>query len=150
MAAMKLTSEAFEDNRSIPKQYTCQGEDVSPPLRIAGVPEGSKSLALLVHDHDAPSGDFVHWIIWNINPQTIEKIEQGTTPIDSVEGTTDFNRIGYGGPCPPSGIHRYEFHLYALDSVLDLPAGSDKAFFREAIKDKIIEECSLTGLYEKV
>jgi Raf kinase inhibitor-like YbhB/YbcL family protein len=146
---MKITSPAFKDGDMIPKKYTCEGEDVCPPLEISDVPRGAQSLTLMVHDHDAPSGDFVHWLLWNIDPKTVEKIDEGTTPIGAVDGMTDFGRAGWGGPCPPSGKHKYEFHLYALDSTLDLPAESDKTAFRAAIEGKVIEEASLAGFYEK-
>ena len=146
---MKITSRAFQDKGDIPESYTCMGEDVSPPLEFSDVPEGTESLALIVEDHDAPNGDFVHWIIWDIDPKTVEKIDEGSTPVGAVEGTTDFQRTGYGGPCPPSGKHKYEFHIYALNSKLDLPAGSDKNSFRRALEGKVIEEAVLIGMYQK-
>lgn len=145
---MKITSTDFDPGEMIPQKYTCEGENVCPTLEIAEPPLDTVSFAILMHDHDAPSGDFAHWLIWNIDPAVRQIIEE-TTPINAVEGTNDFGTAGWGGPCPPSGRHRYEFHLYALDTKLDLPTTSRKEDLREALEGHILDEASITGLYEK-
>lgn len=145
---MKITSPAFAHNGMIPKKYTCQGEDARPLFEISDPPADTKSLAIIVQDPDAPTGDFVHWIIWDISPE-VQEIGEDTIPVGAVEGISDFGRMGWGGPCPPSGTHRYEFYLYALDSPIRLPAGSNKTDFRNEITGHILEEAQLIGLYEK-
>ena len=112
-AKMKITSSAFQEGGNIPSKFTCDGGDSSPPLQIAEIPSSAKSLALVVDDPDAPSGLFTHWIVWNISPQT-NGIAEGSTP-KGVQGTNDFGKAGYGGPCPPSGTHRYYVKIFALD-----------------------------------
>jgi Raf kinase inhibitor-like YbhB/YbcL family protein len=144
---MKLTSSVFEHNQNIPSKYTCDEDDINPPLSIMEIPEGAKSLALLVDDPDAPVGDWVHWLVWNIPPTTTE-IAENTTPA-GIEGTTDFNRTGWGGPCPPSGTHRYFFKLYALDIELDLDTSARKADFLSTIEGHILEKTELIGLYQR-
>ena len=144
---MKILSTAFENNAQIPSKYTCDAENVSPPLEISDVPEGVVSLALLVDDPDAPVGDWVHWIIWNIPPTTTE-IAENTAP-QGVEGTTDFDKTGWGGPCPPSGTHHYHFKLYALDQDLDLPTTAKKADLLKAIEGHILDQTELVGLYQR-
>ncbi|MFH0987483.1 MAG: YbhB/YbcL family Raf kinase inhibitor-like protein, partial [Patescibacteria group bacterium] len=106
MANLTLKSSAFENNSSIPQKYTCDGENISPPLTISGEPQEAKDLVLILEDPDAPQGTFTHWTIWNI-PLGIKEIEEGMAPEGAIEGQTDFGEIGYGGPCPPSGTHRY-------------------------------------------
>lgn len=145
---MKLTSSVFEHNESIPSTYTCDGRDVNPPFAISGVPEGAKSLALIVDDPDAPAGDWVHWLVWNIDPGTTE-IGEGSIPDGAVQGTTDFNRTGWGGPCPPSGTHRYFFKLYALDTALNLETSAKKAELERAMEGHELERTELIGLYER-
>lgn len=145
---MELTSAAFEENTPIPEKYTCEGENVRPPLRISHVPKGTRSLALVVSDPDAPTPDFTHWLAWNILPEVVS-LEEGVLPHEAVEGTNDFGNIGWGGPCPPSGTHRYEFHLYALDSLVDLPETSNKTDLQSHIGGFILEEAILVGLYSK-
>lgn len=146
---MEISSSAFAPNEMIPKQYTCQGIDISPPLHIGGpAPTSTKSFALIVHDHDSASGDFAHWVVWDINPST-EDIPKDAIPLEGVEGTNDFGHIGWGGPCPPSGTHRYEFHLYALDALMDLPITGTKTDLRQKMDGHIIEEVSIIGLYAK-
>jgi hypothetical protein len=142
---MKLTSPAFAHNTSIPKKYTCQGEDISPPLNISDIPENTVSLALIVDDPDAPMGTWDHWLIWNINP--IDKIEEDSAP--GIQGQNSWRRNDYGGPCPPTGTHRYFFKLYALDLTLDLPTGSTKGKLEQMMKQHIIEQIELIGLYQK-
>jgi Raf kinase inhibitor-like YbhB/YbcL family protein len=146
---MEITSLAFANNQYIPAKYTCDGENKNPPLEISGVPEQTQSLVLTVDDPDAPSGDFVHWTIWNLNPDTKEIIEGGILPAGSVQGMTDFGRSGYGGPCPPSGVHRYFFKLYALDRTLDIPRSSTKKELEKAMAGHIITQSQLIGLYAR-
>lgn len=143
---MRLTSPAFAPNGMIPQKYTCDGEDINPTLHIAELPAGTRSLCLIVSDPDAPSGDFVHWLLWNMDP-TLEEIREGTVPLGASEGFNDFPSLGWGGPCPPSGIHRYEFRLYALSELVDLPAASDKRALRDRLNDYLLEEACLTGRY---
>lgn len=111
---MKITSQVFVNNSPIPSKYTCDGENVNPPLLIAEVPAEAVELVLIVDDPDAPAGTWVHWILWNLDPRTTE-IAEGATPVGAIEGITTYSRPGYGGPCPPSGTHRYFFKLYALN-----------------------------------
>jgi hypothetical protein len=144
---MKLTSSAFEHNRDIPSKYTCDADDINPPLSIMEVPEETKSLALLVDDPDAPVGDWVHWLVWNIPPTTTE-IAEDAAP-SGIEGTTDFDRTEWGGPCPPSGKHRYFFKLYALDAELDLDSSARKADLLSAIEGHILEKTELVGSYQR-
>ncbi len=146
--ALRLSSPAFEQNRPIPSEYTCDGSDVNPALAIAGVPPGAKSLALIVDDPDAPSGMWVHWVLWNISPDTAE-IREHAVPAGAQEGINDFRKRAYGGPCPPSGTHRYFFKLYALDSVLDPGRSANKAALERAMKGHIIAQTELIGLYAR-
>ena len=143
---MKITSSAFQPGGNIPKQFTCDGADTSPPLQIEGAPE-AKSLALIADDPDAPSGLFTHWIVWNIDPKTTS-IGEGSAP-GGVQGKNDFGKSGYGGPCPPSGTHRYFFKIFALDRQLDLPVGSKRAQLDAALKGHVIAEGELMGRYSR-
>ena len=144
---VKLSSDAFENNGMIPKTYTCDGEDVSPTLKITSVSSKAKSLALIMDDPDASGGTFTHWIVWNIPPTKSEftKGENLQTP----QGKTDFGSAGYGGPCPPSGTHRYFFKLYALDSSLELKAGATRKELETAMANHIIEQATLVGKYSR-
>lgn len=144
---MKLTSSAFENEGNIPAEFTCDGEGISPPLTIGEVPENTKSLALISDDPDAPAGMWVHWVVFNIPPDTKE-IPLGTEP-QGVQGNTDFGRAGYGVPCPPSGTHRYFFKLYALDTELGLTEGSGKGEVEQAMEGHIIEKAELIGKYQR-
>lgn len=144
--SMKITSPVFEHNQPIPKKYTCEGENISPPLKIADVPEGTKTLVLIVDDPDAPSKVWVHWLAWNIDP-TIQEIPENYT--FEHEGTTDFETSGYGGPCPPSGTHHYFFKLYALDAPLDITPKSRKEELEEAMTGHVITKTELIGTYKK-
>src|SRR5437899_11902207 len=112
-AKMKITSSAFQEGGNIPSKFSCDGADTSPPLQISDIPSGAKSLVLIIDDPDAPSGLFTHWAVWNISPQT-STIDEGRTP-KGVQGTNDSGKSGYGGPCPPSGTHRYYFKIFATD-----------------------------------
>lgn len=147
---MKLTSSAFTSGGAIPSRYTCDAEDVNPPLMIVDVPTGAKSLALIVDDPDAPRGLWTHWTVWNIDPATVEISEQ-SVPAGAIEGLTSFGRVGWGGPCPGSGSHRYYFRLYALDAKLDsLPADSPIEPLRAAMNGHILAEAELMGRYERL
>ncbi len=141
----KLDSPAFAENGEIPELYTCKGKNISPPLTIGGVPHNAASLALVLHDPDAPNGDWLHWTVWNINPNT-QSFDEGKVPDSATQGTTSFGNTGYGGPCPPSGTHRYIFDLYALDKKLDLPAGSDRKSLEQAIQGHITAQTKLVGI----
>jgi Raf kinase inhibitor-like YbhB/YbcL family protein len=142
---MKLRSSAFNHNEPIPRRHTCQGEDISPELIIEEIPPGTESLVLIVDDPDAPGRTFDHWIVYDI-PVT-ERIEEGAVP--GTQGINDFGKNRYGGPCPPSGTHRYFFKLYALDEALDLPAGLGKNDLQNAMKGHILDQTELIGLYAK-
>ncbi|MBI4094806.1 MAG: YbhB/YbcL family Raf kinase inhibitor-like protein [Candidatus Liptonbacteria bacterium] len=148
---MKLTSPAFEHNGTIPKKYTCDGENINPELQITGVPENAKSLVLIMDDPDAPGGTFVHWVVFNIDPKTTV-IEEKSNPPGSYEGMTGFRRAGYGGPCPPSGTHRYFFKAYALD-IGAVPFTTHDEENRETllklIKNHILAQAELVGLYAR-
>lgn len=145
MKTLTITSSAFLHNGNIPKKYTCDGDDVSPPLMIEDIPTGTKSLVLIVDDPDAPIGTFVHWIVWNI-PVT-ETIGEDSVP--GVNGVNDFDKRGYGGPCPPSGIHRYFFKVYALDTELNLNTNSRKTDVEKAMKGHILAKGELVGVYKR-
>lgn len=142
---MKLTSSAFEHNNSIPSKYTCDSDNISPPLEISQVPEDAASLVLIVDDPDAPSGDFVHWTVFNI-PPTTTKIAEGTAP-QGIEAMTDFGKTGWGGPCPPAGSHRYFFKLYALDMELDLDNTATKAEIETSMTGHVLDRTELLGTY---
>jgi len=150
--AIKITS-AFEHGGMIPRQYTCDGKDMSPPLKWDSVPDGTKSLALICDDPDAPIGTWVHWVVFNIPPDTRELPEN--VPLDKVlpdgarQGITDFGNNGYGGPCPPSGTHRYFFRIYALDTELDLQPDATKADLVAAMKGHVLDEGELMGKYRR-
>lgn len=148
MNTMKLSSPGFTHNGVIPSKYTCDGADVNPALMIEAVPGEAKSLALIMDDPDAPRGTWVHWVVWNIDPKTTE-IGENTVPSGAKQGMNDFRRKEYGGPCPPSGTHRYYFKVYALDAVLDLDERATKAKLEAAMKDHIIGRCELIGLYSR-
>jgi Raf kinase inhibitor-like YbhB/YbcL family protein len=151
--ALNVTSSAFEHNGMIPAKYTADGADVSPPLDWEGVPEGTESLVVICDDPDAPMGTWVHWLAWNI-PPTAAGLNENVPP-DAVlkngicQGTTDFGRIGYGGPAPPSGTHRYFFKVYALDTTLDLPADSVKQELEDAMEGHILAQGELIGKYSR-
>ncbi|MFH1404397.1 MAG: YbhB/YbcL family Raf kinase inhibitor-like protein [Candidatus Altiarchaeota archaeon] len=145
---MDIKSRAFEDGGMIPRKYTCQGDDINPPLEISGVPEGCETLVIIVDDPDAPSGNWDHWIVWNI-PADTTVIPEDTVPAGSTQGMNDFRRQSYGGPCPPSGTHRYYFRLYALDSKLGLTKESRKKDVLTAIGGHVLAESELMGNYKK-
>lgn len=148
MATMKLYSPAFADNETIPDQYTCNGANVNPPLKVENVPEHAKSLALIVDDPDAPSGTWTHWMVWNITPR-ITEIAENSVPREAIVGKNDFYHNSYGGPCPPSGNHRYVFTLYALDAVLELAGHGAREELESAMRPHIIEQTRLIGTCQK-
>ncbi len=148
MTAMTLTSPAFADGAAIPANYTCDGTDGSPPLHIANVPAGTKSLALIVDDPDAPVGIWVHWVVWDIPPQTRE-IGEDRLPAGARQGKNDWKRNGYGGPCPPSGTHRYFFRLYALDAAPAVGADATKKELERAMAGHILARAELKGTYRR-
>jgi Raf kinase inhibitor-like YbhB/YbcL family protein len=144
---MELTS-VFEDGGRIPEKYTCDGDDVNPPLEINDIPEKTKSMVLIVEDPDASSKIWVHWVVWNIPPGT-EVIEEDSSPEGAIQGLNDFGKKGYMGPCPPSGIHRYRFKIYALDKTLSLASLSEKKDVEKAMSSHIISQTVLTGVYSR-
>ena len=152
--ALSLTSTAFKEEEKIPSYYTCEGKDISPNLDWNGVPEETKSLALIMDDPDAPSGVFTHWVIFNLpsDSQGLPEAFPSTPKLSSgaLQGRNDFGRTGYGGPCqPPGKPHHYRFTLYALDNNLDLGAGSSKNQVLNAAEGHIIEQVRLTGIYQR-
>ncbi|MCS7337824.1 MAG: YbhB/YbcL family Raf kinase inhibitor-like protein [Verrucomicrobiae bacterium] len=154
--AMKIqvTSPAFQDGKPIPSKYTCDGEDVSPPLNWTNVPPEAKSLVLISDDPDAPVGTWVHWVLYDLPPTTAGLSEgvpkSSELPNGAKQGINDFRRIGYGGPCPPPGKpHRYYFKLYALDTMLGLKPGATKAEVEKAMKGHILAQGQLMGTYQR-
>ena len=150
---IKITSSAFEDGGLIPAKYTCDGEDISPPLQWEAVPDGTASIAVICDDPDAPMGTWVHWVIFGLPADTKELAENfpddETLPDGTRQGITDFGSTGYGGPCPPSGTHRYFFKIYALDKKIELATIADKAKLLEAMEGHIIGQGQLVGKYKR-
>jgi Raf kinase inhibitor-like YbhB/YbcL family protein len=150
--SLLITSSAFSAGQNIPKQYTCDGPDVSPQLSWKDAPAGTKRFALIVDDPDAPGGTWVHWVLFNLPggahelPEGVEKKEQLAS--GALQGRNDFRKIGYNGPCPPPGKpHRYLFKLYALDATLDLKGGASKADVERAIKGHVLGQGELMGKF---
>lgn len=143
---LRVSSSVFNENDLIPAKYTCDGANVNPPLDIEGIPEQAKCLALIVDDPDAPKGTWVHWVVWNI-PITHHLKEK---TVHGNEGLNDFGRRAYGGPCPPSGKHRYFFKVYALDELLDLPPAIHKLQLEKAMSGHILAFGELIGLYQRI
>jgi Raf kinase inhibitor-like YbhB/YbcL family protein len=151
---IRITSSAFAEGGLIPPKYTCDGEDISPPLEWNPVPDGTKSVALICDDPDAPMGTFVHWVLYNLPADTRELPEDmprdGVLPDGARQGTTDFGRTGYGGPCPPGGTHRYYFKIYALDAEIEPNRpGLKKSDLLKAMKGRILAEGRLVGRYKR-
>lgn len=142
---MKITSPEFQHNQFIPKKFTCEGQDISPALIIDGIPKEAKSLSLIVDDPDAPMGTWVHWVVYDI--PIIKRIEGDSIP--GKQGMNNFGRKDYGGPCPPSGTHRYFFKIYALDTTLDLNEGISKGALEKAMQGHILDKAELIGLYKR-
>lgn len=141
---LKVTSPSFPHDGMIPAKYTCDGDDVSPPLDVVNLPSGTASLAVTLEDPDAPAGTFTHWVAWNLPPNRIaEGTEAGS------HGMTSFGRPGYGGPCPPGGTHRYYFTVYALDARFELPERTTKEELLAAVDEHILGKGVLMGKYSK-
>lgn len=145
---MQITSFAFKNNETLPTKYTCEGENINPPLEISDTPENAKSLVLIIDDPDAPAGLWTHWTIWNIDPKTKE-IKENSVPVNSKEGITSFKNTGYGAPCPPknTGVHRYFFKIYAIDKTLDLPTSTTSESLYKKIENSILDKAEIIGLY---
>lgn len=144
---MEITSPAFEQHATIPQKYTCEGEDVSPQLIFADIPAGTKSLALIVDDPDAPGGTFDHWIIWDLKPN-LRTLAEGESA--GKQGKNSYQELRYRGPCPPPGKpHRYFFKLYALDTTINIPEGSSKKQLEQAMEGHILGKAELIGTYQK-
>lgn len=146
-----LTSSAFAPGQPIPRKYGCDGQDVSPPLNWGDPPQNTRSLALIVDDPDAPGGTFVHWVLYNL-PAHSRTLAEGVPKAEkladaSLHGTNSWGRLGYGGPCPPRGTHRYFFKLYALDNMLGLPSGASKQRLLEAMQGHILGQAEVMGTY---
>lgn len=147
----KLTSNAFKEGETIPRQYTCDGVNVSPPLEWSGVPRTAKTIAIIADDPDAPSGAWVHWVLYNLPVEIIGLVENlpatENLRAGGFQGKNDFGKIGYGGPCPPTGSHRYFFKIYAIDSELPLKAGATKAELEKAMEGHVVAQAQLMGIY---
>lgn len=150
---IKITSSAFKDGAMIPSRHTCDGEDISPQLEWQDVPEKTKSIALICDDPDAPMGTFVHWVIFNLPAESRSLNEnippEKNLPNGAIQGITSFGKHGYGGPCPPSGTHRYFFKIYALDTKLELSADTDKAKLLNAMEGHILARGQIVGRYKR-
>ena len=142
---MEITSPAFRHNEYIPAKYTCEGKDINPALVISGIPQGAKSLALIMDDPDAPIGVWVHWVVFDI--PVIARIEENSVP--GKLGVTNSGRNNYHGPCPPSGTHRYFFKIHALDTLLGLKEGVSKGQLEKAMQGHILDKAELIGLYKR-
>ena len=150
---LMVKSSAFKEGEMIPKKYTCDGEDISPPLSWEGVPDGTKSIAIICDDPDAPMGTWVHWVLFNLPPGT-NTLSEAVPPEAVLEngarhGINDFRKLGYGGPCPPGGTHRYYFKIYALDIVLGLQSGASKADLLKAMEGHVLSEGQIMGRYKR-
>ncbi len=153
MGSLTVTSTAFGEGDMVPKQYTCDGRDVSPPLSWSGIPEGTKSIALICDDPDAPVGTWVHWVVYDMPPSTPGLPEHATAagglPRGAKQGMNDFRKMDYGGPCPPGGTHRYFFRVYALDRELGLREGATRAELVKSMEGHILAQGQLMGRYSR-
>ncbi len=147
--ALTVTSTAFKEGKMIPKKYTCDGTNVSPQLAWSGVPTDARSIALVCDDPDAPSGTFVHWVVFNMPSVTKEIPEAGGLPAGSLRGINDFKRLDYGGPCPPSGTHRYYFKIYAVDMTLNLKEGATQSDLLSAMQGHVLAQGQIMGTYKR-
>lgn len=145
---MTIKCPEFAEMETIPDKFSCRGDNINPSLEFKGVPDNAESLVLILDDPDAPGGTFDHWIIWNIDPSTTE-IEEDSVPSGAIQGINSFGRYSYGGPCPPSGTHRYFFKLYALDTTLNISSDTPKEVLIEQMEDHIIDHSELVGLFSK-
>ena len=153
MDTIKIKSAAFKHMQPIPPQYTCDGADISPPLSWSNVPPAAKSIALVADDPDAPAGTWVHWVAYGL-PPAVDSLPENIPKIDTlsgggIQGRNDFHRMGWNGPCPPGGTHRYFFKVYALDTMLNLPAGKTKQEIEKAMKGHILAKGELAGTYTR-
>jgi len=149
IGSLVLKSFEIPEGGPLSKRHTCDGENVSPPLKIEGIPEGTESFTLIVEDPDAPEGNWVHWLVWNISPQ-FDEIPEGSVPPSAIQGTNDFGYEGWGGPCPPPGrAHRYVFKLYALDNLTELRKGERKPVLEKVMEGHILAQAELVGTYER-
>ena len=151
--AFKLISPEFAEGQPIPRKFTCDGLDISPPLSWQDVPTGTKSLTLILNDPDAPAGDWVHWVLYNLPASTRHLAEAMTTekalPDGTLQGRNSWHQVRYGGPCPPSGTHRYFFRLYALDCELKMEGGAERQDVLSAMQGHILAEAQLMGIYSR-
>jgi Raf kinase inhibitor-like YbhB/YbcL family protein len=145
---MKITSSAFENRQQIPSKHTCNGDNINPHLEFSEVPREAKSLILIVDDPDAPKGTWTHWVVYNISPE-LREVKENSIPDDGEEGITSFGKTGYGGPCPPSGVHRYFFKLYALNKTLPPEEVYNKEAILKNMEGAIIAQSELVGLYSQ-
>ena len=148
VSSISITSPAFQAGGDIPAKFTCNGTNLSPELQISGLPSEAKSLVLIVDDPDAPHGLFNHWLVWNIDPKTTRVAENGA-PTAGVQGTNDFGKRNYGGPCPPSGTHRYFFKIFALDTKLESKPGARRAELDAAMRGHVLAQGELMGRYSR-
>lgn len=146
MKSFVVRSPAFSHMGTLPLRCTCDGKNVSPPLEFSGVPTHAESLALIMDDPDAPGGTWLHWTVWNIKVPR-DRIRENEVP--GVQGLNDFGRVNYGGPCPPTGTHRYFIRVYALDTLLNLPEGSSREQLEEAMQKHILAKGEIVGLYKR-
>ena len=146
---MQIESVNFKNGEGIPSKYTHDGQNINPQLSIIGIPEGTKSLALIMEDPDATKGNFVHWVLWNI-PSDISVIDENSIPDKSSEGINGAGKSGYTGPCPPFGSHRYFFKVFALDSLLTLYSDTDAQKLEKEMEDHILDRAYLMGTYERL
>ena len=145
---IRVTSTAFESGAAIPQKYTCDGNNVNPSLKIESVPDKAHSLALIIDDPDSPAGTWDHWLVWSIEPK-IGEIVENSIPKNAVNGTNSFGNLGYGGPCPGSGTHRYFFKVFALDTKMSISQGSRRAALEDAMAGHIIDQGELMGSYTR-
>jgi len=152
-AVIAVDSSAFEDGEEIPGQYSLSGSNISPPISWSGLPQGAKSVAVICNDPDAPKGRWAHWVIFNIPPDVSALPENlpddGVLPRGIIQGINDFGRIGWDGPSPPKGTHRYVFEVYALDKMLDLEPGTSRSHLLRVMKGHVIGRGKLIGTYER-
>ena len=145
-SSIPTTSPSFQAGGDIPTKFTCNGTNVSPELQISSVPNEAKSVVLIVDDPDAPRGLFTHWIVWNIDPKTT-RVAENSAPTAAVQGTNDFGKRNYGGPCPPSGMHRYFFKIFALDTKLELKPGARRVEIDAAMRGHVLAQGELMARY---
>jgi hypothetical protein len=146
---MKIESDVFQNNEKIPSRYTCDGINISPPLKISEIPSNTKTLVLISDYTDTPYGDWVYWVVFNIYVKEANSIEINENAEPGVNGINDFGSLGYGGPCPPSGTHRYFFKIYALDTELNINEGADKKQVEQAMQNHVLDSSQLIGIYSR-